>query len=282
MKFYKNSYIKKLKQKGYAERTIKTYVKIVAEYEDFCNKNKHLNSKEVAYAYLQLLQKKQKKYIAIYRKLQPIKLYYTLHHRVNPFHYMEVKRVEKVELKHYLSKVELLEIYNTYPQLTVSDRRNKVLLGLFVFQGITNREIRFIRVGDIDLANYTIDLQGDERSNRRKLKLDIQQVLLLHTFITEDRKQIVKKGEQLITTRKAKNDLYSITRTMVKQLKQNNKKFKSFYHIRGSVISNWLKEYDLREVQYMAGHKRILSTERYVVNDITKLTKEVEKHFPIR
>ncbi|MGI6304827.1 MAG: hypothetical protein ACOXZQ_02995 [Bacteroidales bacterium] len=49
---------------------------------------------------------------------------------------------------------------------------------------------------------------------------------------------------------------------LVRALRQINTKVRSCRHIRQSVITLWFKRYDLRTVQYMAGHKRISSTER--------------------
>ncbi|MBS4013938.1 MAG: integrase [Bacteroidetes bacterium] len=51
--------------------------------------------------------------------------------------------------------------------------------------------------------------------------------------------------------------------------------------IRLSVISNWLKTHNLRQVQYMAGHKYVSSTERYQENDVSSLQNKLEKCHPL-
>jgi integrase/recombinase XerD len=51
-------------------------------------------------------------------------------------------------------------------------------------------------------------------------------------------------------------------------------------HIRGSVIINWLKQHNKRQVQYMAGHKYISSTEAYAIQEIGTLQDELSKHHP--
>ena len=51
--------------------------------------------------------------------------------------------------------------------------------------------------------------------------------------------------------------------------------------IRKSVIVNWLKQHNLRQVQYLAGHKYISSTERYVVKDLQQLKTSVIQCHPI-
>jgi integrase/recombinase XerD len=52
--------------------------------------------------------------------------------------------------------------------------------------------------------------------------------------------------------------------------------------IRASTITNWLKHYNLREVQYMAGHKYVSSTERYRMDTLEDLQKELEKYHPLK
>lgn len=64
-------------------------------------------------------------------------------------------------------------------------------------------------------------------------------------------------------------------------LKQINPKVRSCSHIRKSVITLWLMRYDLRTVQYMTGHKRISSTERYQVGHLEELQTAIEKYHPL-
>ena len=50
--------------------------------------------------------------------------------------------------------------------------------------------------------------------------------------------------------------------------------------IRASAIPNWLKHYNLREMQYMVGHKYVSSTDRYRMDTLDDLQKEMEKYHP--
>jgi len=50
--------------------------------------------------------------------------------------------------------------------------------------------------------------------------------------------------------------------------------------IRKSVIVNWLKTYNLRQVQY-AGHNYVSSTERYQSNNPENLQNKLEKFHPL-
>jgi len=56
---------------------------------------------------------------------------------------------------------------------------------------------------------------------------------------------------------------------------------RSARQLRASVITNWLRGDDLREVQYMAGRRHIRSTEDYVQDDLEGLYEIVENFHPI-
>jgi integrase/recombinase XerD len=67
---------------------------------------------------------------------------------------------------------------------------------------------------------------------------------------------------------------------LLQELKGINPAITNALHIRGSVIINWLKFHNKRQVQYMAGHKYISSTEAYAVQDLDSLQDELSKHHP--
>jgi len=65
-------------------------------------------------------------------------------------------------------------------------------------------------------------------------------------------------------------------------LRKVNPKYKHAVQIRQSVITEWLKEKDLRTVQYMAGHRYVSSTERYKESNLEDLKEALSKHHPLR
>ena len=58
-------------------------------------------------------------------------------------------------------------------------------------------------------------------------------------------------------------------------------RLKSPKQIRANVISWWLKNYNLRQVHYMDGHKYVSSTERYQLNNLDKLQERINKYRPL-
>ena len=69
---------------------------------------------------------------------------------------------------------------------------------------------------------------------------------------------------------------------IIRQLKQINPEIIDSRQIRASVIMGWLKQYNISQVHYMAGHKRIHSTESYRLQDLTDLTRQLELFHPLR
>jgi hypothetical protein len=68
---------------------------------------------------------------------------------------------------------------------------------------------------------------------------------------------------------------------LVKTLKTKHPKLKDIKQIRTSVIVNWLKIYNLRKTQYLAGHRYVSSTEKYQINNIEALQDEIKRYHPI-
>ena len=76
-------------------------------------------------------------------------------------------------------------------------------------------------------------------------------------------------------------DTTNIWKALSKEIKTQNKKFINFQQIRTSIITHWLKQYNLRQVQYMAGHRFISSTERYLANQVEELQLDIDTFHPI-
>lgn len=76
-------------------------------------------------------------------------------------------------------------------------------------------------------------------------------------------------------------NFHNITQQMLKNLRKINSRIKNCDQIRASVITQWLKQYDIRKVQYLAGHKYVSSTEEYKANNIDELQDDITKYHPL-
>jgi integrase/recombinase XerD len=84
-----------------------------------------------------------------------------------------------------------------------------------------------------------------------------------------------------ISRKKTNNqNLWNGFERLINQLKTIDKQFLNFTQLRASVITSWLKTEGLRKTQYLAGHRYISSTEKYVCNNLDSLTDDINKLHP--
>ena len=215
----------------------------------------------------------------------------------NPVTDIKVKGVKRKILYHILETHELHQLYNQYPGSTrfetLKDRRNKVMLGLLIYQGLRTDELSKLEVNQINLREGKIDVPGGKRSNGREMKLESHQIMDMYDYVLQVRPEILKmkpKRKSQIRQKSEKlfigdgGNCYSVSNFMTQlmiKVRKLNPSVLNAKQIRTSVITKWLKIYNLREVQYLAGHKYISSTEGYRENDMEGLKEEVQQYHPL-
>ena len=75
-------------------------------------------------------------------------------------------------------------------------------------------------------------------------------------------------------------DCKEIRKRLSQDAKDQNQAFINFKQVCTSVITHWLKQYNLREVQYMEGHRHVSSTEAYLVNHMEDLRADIDEFYP--
>jgi site-specific recombinase XerD len=180
---------------------------------------------------------------------------------------------------------------NQRPQIALCKERNAVMLSVFVNQGVNTKEISNIELGDLNLKKATIKIRGSKTGSKRVIPLNPTQKALFSHYLKDVRPQILEyyktfeDNNKLFLpmpdmSHKEDEELQLAFCKFTKQIKSIDKKFTSFKQLRTSVITNWLKLYDLRKTQYLAGHKYIRSTERYKPNNIDNLTRNINNLHP--
>ncbi len=181
---------------------------------------------------------------------------------------------------------QLEEIYNGYTTKGLSGRRNKVMLGLMIYQAVKTEELEKLLPGHLKLREGKIYIPSSKRTNSRILKLESHQIIDLQEYITKTRELIIalteKESEKLFVSIGGSSTLHGSLDKFMRRLRKQHNYFKNAEQIRQSVISNWIKLHDIRQVQYMIGHKYVSSTERYQADDLQDLQKELSKHHPLQ
>ena len=213
----------------------------------------------------------------------------------NPARTLRIKGKVKSVIQNPLKYDELLSLYNSYKAVEkdksvdwwklsrhikersqLAHQRNIIIVGLMIWQGLHSGELEKLEVNHINLNEGSIYIPSTARSNSRELKLSTQQILMLHTYINGGiREKLKPKADELLPGN-VHNHVFFLT----EELKGINPQIKNALHIRASVVLQWLRQHNKRQVQYMAGHKYITSTEMYEVQELETLTEQLSKHHP--
>lgn len=293
------SYQEYLLQNQYSQSTITVHKLRIRRFKSWL-KSYGITEHELNYSsllkyakYLQTEKKYERQ--STNNELRAVKLYYDYlidkeELIDNPAEDMAIRGKRVKVISNLLSEEELEDLYYSYDIehydtfFKATKLRDKVVLGLMVFQGITAIELYHLQEEYLQLNKGKIDIPSTRRSNARTIKLQPAQMMDLMNYTTETRNYLAKRiqtrnNEQLIFG--AINQMYSITHRIIRNLKQYNHKVISHSQIRSSLIVNWLSKHNLRQVQYLAGHRYISSTEKYQQDDLENLHEIVNNFHPI-
>lgn len=242
-------------------------------------------------SYVKELKKKEISVYSLNNYIRGIKYYYEYLQseekiKHNPARKLYIKgRVQQLP-SDLLTKKEMNQIYVGCPNETPAQKRNKIMLGLVIYQALRQDEIAALTPEDIDLHQGTIYIKKTGRGARRILKLEAHQILPLQEYIKEVLPQIRQKAEnptdKLIMSLGKNTNLKELVSSLMKAMRKENPRFKNLLHIRTSIISHWINEKNIVEVQYMAGHKSITSTEVYKHVNMKDLKKALDQFHPLK
>lgn len=304
-------FIKYLISKKYSVKSLKSIKCGVNNYLNWCIKEK-INPETIDYEtvlkYIQYQNKQNITKLYINSRLRDISKYfdYLNEKGISTLNYFKNTRI-KTEGKRVQSEVltpqQLEKIYLDYQNLPDWNyfhqnqkhfhQRNIVILGLLIYQGITSGDLSKIEIKHINLTEGKIYLPSTIKNNARTLKLQANQIIPLQIYISQTHQKLIEikkrkfesekksinfKTERIIfSAENAINNVYLI----IKEINKIQNKNVSSRQIRTSVIMNWLKQYNIRQVQYMIGHKSIGSTEKYRNEDLQDLMTQIEKYHPL-
>lgn len=284
-----------LSAKQFSESTIRIYQNGTKEFLAWMNDH-HYQIENIAYGdlmqYIKHSQKKGKSKLHVQHQLLAVRHYFnylvkTGKVKSNPVQGVYIRGIAR-RLPHDLAEYEaLVKLYEGYPVHDTRDQRNKVILGLLIFQALTIEELETLEAQHINLREGRIKIPGTDRTNERILKLEATQVFELQEYLSKTRSRILngpkitepEKFTQLIMGMEGGKTLDGEVHWMMKRLKHN--KVKQARQIRASVIAEWTRHYDVRIVQYMCGHKYVSATERYQSTHLDELKEQLKQHHPL-
>ena len=300
------SFTNYLLSKGFSTSTAQGYNNDVNRFKEWLKKE-NMRVDMVVYAdvihyvhYLKAKAKKQSRSVRIHS----VKHYFDYLISVNevtenPASSIVLKGGKRRTLHNILSKQELENIYHSFELKTKEDKnnlsrytpsvltfeRNKIIVGLMIYQGLSSVDLGNLGLKDLKLREGKVFIPASRRSNQRELTLEAVQIMDLMEYTLKTREQIRKEqhkeSDKLIISTGSGEKINNTLSSLVKKLRIQNKNIVSLKQIRASVITHWLKQYNLREVQYMAGHRYVSSTEAYFINDLEGLSEDITKFHPL-
>lgn len=293
-----NEYKSYLEKENYTKSTIKSYENGAEIFIKWCAKNytsPDLIDYKTILKYIRHLQRKGTTKKTVKHKIGTIKIYFKYllsenYRNDNPIENINIKGVKRIINYNILEADELEDLYYSFETENIKDiyhkltaKRNKIILGLLVYQGLNTTELIKLELEDLQLYKGKIYIKSGARSNARTLELKSWQVIEFLEYIKEIREEIlVRKSletNRIFIPNNAR--LGNTIQHIIKKLKRINHKVTNGNQLRASVITNWLKQYNLRQVQVLAGHRYISSTERYLTDDLESLHEIVNNFHPI-
>lgn len=292
-----------LEQNNYSKSTIEHYLKRIGEFTAW-SKKQGIKASEIDYKtclrYIKYLQQKRIQVQTINNNIVTLRNYFDYLIDVgfrpeNPIEDVSVKGTVKRVLHNLLDADELEDLYYSYEtdsfnkytnhRTKLTAKRNKIITGLIVYQGLNTTNLKSLLLEHLELYKGKIYVPSTRRNNSRTMELKSWQVLDLLEYINEIRPEIAKynniHSEALLIPETHFSDLLQ-RKIIQKQLRKINHKVTNVNHLRASVIVNWLGRYNIRKVQYLAGHKYISSTESYKQNNLESLHEAVNEFHPMQ
>ncbi len=293
--------IKYLQQKGKSKSSITSYVRTCQNFIQWAER-KHIEPEFMTYSelldYAAYLKKKEVSQRTIRAYFTAITHYFEslVQAKVittNPGKYLDMKSTPHKKLYQILNREQLENLYhhfdlNAYRKTRStaypSAIRNKIAVGFMVFQGLNATALGKLTVNDVDVLGGKVTIQSSRTHAARNLALQAVQIIELDRYINQTRKELQqhfnRENSDLLLISGFAN--YSDTlRNLFRRLRKQEPQLENAQHIRASVITHWLKQYNLREVQYMAGHRTVFSTESYQRNDTEGLQLDVDQFHPL-
>ena len=290
----KKNFAEWLKNRKYKTASIKIISNYAAHYLNWLE-IENIEAKQAQYqdiiAYLSFQREKEESESLVSQRVTAVRHYYQYlqynnNQQHNPAGTLFIKQTRKQLVHDVLAKEQLLDIYQSYPNETSREKRNKIILGILVHQGVRKEEIQKLKVHHLQLREGKLIVPPNNSNNGRTIKLASDQVLDLQEYLLVIRPHILKEThqetDQLFISLNGSLQLKSTLYHLVKELRKEYEELKGCQQIRMSVITHWLKEKDIREVQYLAGFRYLDSLDYYQKYHTEDLEAELKKYHPLK
>jgi integrase/recombinase XerD len=279
----------------YTESSLAIKENHILQYQNLCSTYQKLETLSFN-ELLKIIEIQRKKYsiVTVNNQIHSLEIYFYFQMEIgirkdNPLENFRIKSEKPKLLQGFLTSEELDFIYEKYPKTktgkyAIYSQRNKIILGLLVYQGISTGTLEVLKVTDIDLekAQINIPKTSERKLNTRILPLESVQILALNEYLSTGRKELLNlvnpdETTDLLFPKREKSQMKAVTKAIKTEVKKHFK-INHLQQLRISRIRIWMKQYNLREVQYKSGYKCLSSLEKYNQNELESLQEAVTKY----
>jgi integrase/recombinase XerD len=305
-------------KKGFAESTIKQHERNISLFFSWLSDNS-INLIQFRYSELvKFIDKSMDSHLILNKKrnhinriLASITYYFDFLSEkhpsiINPAKNIRIRNSKKRLVHDILNYKELSNLSSQITPDTPRNIRNQVILGFLICQGLTVRELHQLRLDDLKFREGVVLIHGDNPKSLRRgttsreIPLDAVQVIDLLEYLKNIRPKILsgkylttpgrkpksrkrlRKTDQVILSMNGSPYLKNTLHHLFLNLRKSNPFVKNAMQLRQSLISYWLTKYNLRNVQYMAGHRYVSSTEWYKGSNLEDLKREINLFHPLK
>jgi integrase/recombinase XerD len=199
----------------------------------------------------------------------------------NPTEKIETPEVART-IPDYLTQAEIDELFQTIKEDNLYELRDKCIFELLYSSGLRISEACNLKIGDVDMENMTITVEG-KGGRQRLVPFGEKSLDILKKYMLESRTEILKKRicEFVFVSKKGSYiNRKSVWRLLNHYIKRTKIKKKVTPHtLRHSFATHLLENHaDLKSVQELLGHIDISTTQIYT-HMANKTLKEVHKKF---
>lgn len=279
-------------QEHYTPKTAAAYTREISAFLKAVPKAEKAVHKDIA-NYIGVLRKRYNSPATLNRILCSIKTYYdylyaTGKRNNNPARSLRLrdKQNRDIQLQDLFTTEELEKLLERKERYNLLTYRNKLMMSILIYQGLSPTELERIEIADINLEKGEIYIRSTHKTNSRSLSLKPMQIMLFFQYLQEIRPKLLKNNQSdklLIGARGNHVPSEDITKHIKRSYKNLfPERTVNATSIRQSVITNLLKSgNDLRVVQVFAGHKTPSTTEKYKQTNVELLKQAIQKYHPL-
>ena len=161
-----------------------------------------------------------------------------------------------------LTKERLQFIYENYQHKGLMGKRNKVMLGLLIYQALSPAEMEVLKPEHINLKKKQVRVPETRTGKSRVLSLHKDQLDNLVEYLSTTRMHFMEiTGQQtdnMFMCMGGSDRLSNATDKLTRQIRKYTPEARATRQIRMSVMYYWLEKYGFERLQEMAGQRYVI------------------------